>query len=75
MPSRDIDANWIATALDAAVDAAGGAPVTPAEAEALARTVRRLLGALDTLGAQRRFEDEPAGFAAALLRHRQPEAP
>lgn len=71
MNPRDIDADWIATALAAA----GGAPVTPAEAEELAGTVRRLLGALDALGAGRRFEDEPAGFAAALLRHRQPEAP
>ena len=67
--SQAPDAAWIATA----VRAANGAALSAAEAAEQAANLERLLAALAALGPRRRFEDEPAGFAGALLRHRPRE--
>ena len=70
MTERAIDAGWIAAAA-----AAVGVEVAPQAAAELARTLERLLAALDALSAGRRFEDEPAGFLAVQQRHKQRERP
>jgi len=70
MPDPRLDADWVR-----ALCAAQGAPCAPAEAAELARTLERLLAALDELAPRRRFEDEPAGFARALAAHRERKRP